>query len=148
MTTLMKLAAGVRALAPTTQGWPTHVGRAVTKDGSPLSLPWAVMNFTAPNGAHVSDSLTITAGNAQLLITLAAASEDGCLVMLDAYTAAFDGVRPVVEGWNVGRFVRVGDSPAVAEDPTVPATGAPIYFTKLLYRFTVSRLDYQEATDG
>jgi hypothetical protein len=128
------LADAIRALAPASpqkfDGWaPT---------GAPL--PRLVMNQEVPDVDSRSEASTPHGLVGRVLLTLVAGTETGVLILCDIVLPAFEGARPVVDGWNVSPLRQVGPVRIFADDVTVTATDARPMVGKATFEYTVTRV--------
>lgn len=134
--TLLALAGGIRALAPS--GLATYVGEAPL--GSKPSPPWLVLRVSVPGVDQRAESSTVSSFTARLQATLAGTSENSVLVNADRVQRAFEGARPVAEGWTCGPLLLVGAPSLYVDDVASAATNSRIHVAVLSFAATVVRL--------
>lgn len=134
MTRTIDLIAALRALAPG--------GIAVYQSEAPSSaaLPWLVLNQTIYD-SYTSEAGEHLAGTGELLVTVAALTEDATIVWVDKVLAAYRGARIAPAGWTVGTIMQRGDISVFPDTVTIAETNRRVSVAKIRFAFTCSPLE-------
>lgn len=133
--TARALADGIRALAPSLV--PFHFGTAPAS----AELPWGVLNVSIPDVDARSLASTRQTLVGRVLVTIAAGTEDGVQIVGDAVLDAFEGARPVAEGWRVSPLRQVGEFRIFPDDDVVTtATNLRPMVGKVTFEYTATRV--------
>jgi hypothetical protein len=130
----LALATSIRALLPV--GLNVHIGEAPAT--SP-TLPWVVLRVTVPNVDDRSEGSTELSRLVRVQATVAAATEDGVLIVADQVIDALDAAQPLAEGWSTGRLLMTGDVAYYPGDTLVPSTNTHVQVAALRFNLTASR---------
>lgn len=128
------LAQALRALAP---AGVTRFDGAVT--GTSPALPWIVLGGSVPDVYSRSLARTGQANVGHLLVTVAAGNEDAALVIADKVLDAYEGVRPVADGWLVSPLEQLGDVKVFADDVVIAGTNRRVMVAKVTFSYTATR---------
>lgn len=132
--TALTLAQALRALAP--PGVQRFDGAVL---GTSPALPWIVLTGSAPDVTSRSLARTQQGLEGRLLVTVAAGNEDAALIIVDKVLDAYEGVRPVADGWLVSPLEQLGDVKAFADDVVVAGTNRRVMVAKVTFAYTATR---------
>lgn len=127
------LAQALRALAPA--GVNVHVGET----GHNPTLPWIVLNFTAPGVSERTLGGTPLAGPARLLVTIAGGNEDAVLIILDKVLASCESARLAAAGWQCSPLEQRGDIKIFPDTVVIAETNRRVVVGKVTFETAVAR---------
>lgn len=128
------LVVALRALAP--GDLTVHYGQAPSN----AALPWVVLNNDVADVASRALASPPQAFVGRLLVTVAANTEDAVLILGDLILDAYEGARPVAEGWSVSPLRQVGALRVFADtSTTTTATNLRPMVGKVTFEYTATR---------
>lgn len=129
------LVAAVRALVP--PGFTHYKGEVDVATPTP---PWVVSNVGVPDGVHVSEGAHVSAGDLDVVLTVAGTSEASARVVLQAMVDAFSGARVTAAGWQVGALVRHQRPRVYSANQVDDGPSSSLWAGIVSYRATCSRI--------
>ena len=129
----LDLVEALRALAP------AGINVYPSEAPSDAVLPWLVLNVTLPD-SQTGDAGQHFAGTGELLVTVAALTEDSAIIWAGRVLESWRGARIAPGGWSVGALQHINGVRVFPDTVTRTETNLRVSVAKLSFTFTCSEV--------